>query len=151
MNNTTPTTPTTPQNNTFNNPFPEERHHDPENERFLTLSRQVSELLSRLRLLEERYANLRREQQTTSQNMIENHQTLAKQQRKLSDDILNLKRTFHDFKDQLDNMKGELADTAKIHDFKVIERYLDYWEPLTFLTHDEAERLINQALKTKNI
>lgn len=129
---------------------PQEQHphqKNQENEQFLTLSRQVSDLLSRLRLLEERYANVRREHQTTSQNMIENHQTLSKQQRKLSDDIIDIKRTIHDLNEQLGTMQGELANAAKSHDVKVLEKYLGYWDPLQFITREEAERIITQTVQ----
>jgi ABC-type transporter Mla subunit MlaD len=122
-------------------------HHgkQQEDQRYLTLSREVGDFLSRMRLLEERYANLRREHQTTNQNMIENHQHLTKQQRKLSDTLRELKRTLNDLKEQLGTMQGELADAANTHDLKTLEKYLDFWEPLDFITREEAERLIDEA------
>ena len=130
---------------------PHQHQKNPPDERFLSLSRQVSDLLSRLRLLEERYANLRREHQTTSENMIENHQNLSKQQRKLSEGIIEMKRSLHELQEQLLNMKGELSDAAKIHDLKVLERYLDYWQPLDFITREEAQRIIEDAAQRPNL
>ena len=120
-------------------------HAKQEDQRYLTLSRKVGDFLSRLRLLEERYANLRREHQTTNQNMIENHQHLTKQQRKLSDTLRDLKRELNDLKEQLGTMQGELADAASAHDLKILEKYLEFWQPLDFITRHEAERLISEA------
>ncbi|MBN1275247.1 hypothetical protein JXA12_03065 [Candidatus Woesearchaeota archaeon] len=128
---------------------PSPPHHQKQDDQFLSLSRQVSDLLSRLRLLEERYANLRREHQTTSQNMIENHQHLSKQQRRLNDSLLELKRGVHDLQEQLGIMQGELVDAARSHDLKVLDRYLDFWKPLSFLTRAEAERLVEEATARK--
>ena len=122
-----------------------------QDDHFLALSRQVSDLLSRLRLLEERYANLRREHQMTSQNMIENHQAVSKQQRRVSDATVELKRALHDLDEQLATMKGELSEAARSHDLKVLERYMDYWEPLRFVTRREAERIIEEALARPNL
>lgn len=127
-------------------PAKQQSHQDPAS---LALSRQVADLLSRLRLLEGRYANLRREHQLTSHNMIEHHQNLAKQQRKLSDQLLELKRNVRDLKEQLDTMTGELADAATHHDLQVLERYLDFWQPMDFLTRNEAEKLIAERLATR--
>lgn len=118
-----------------------------QNEQFLSLSRQVSDLLSRLRLLEERYANLRREQQTTSQNMIEHHQSLSKQQRRLNDRCTDVKRSLTDMQEQIGNMQGELGDAAKAHELMVVQRYLDFWEPMNFLTVNDAKKIIREALE----
>lgn len=118
-------------------------HQDPES---LALSRQVADLLSRLRLLEGRYANLRREHQLTSHNMIEHHQNLSKQQRKLADQLLDLKRNVRDLKEQLDTMTGQLADAATHHDLRVLERYLDFWQPMDFLTRAEAEKMLAERV-----
>jgi hypothetical protein len=118
-----------------------------QDEQALALSRQVGDLLSRLRLLEERYANLRREHQLTSQNMIEHHQALAKQQRKLMDGLLELKRGLHEIDDQIGIMQGELSDTASVHDVKAVERYLDLWQPLDFVSRQEALRMVREAVQ----
>jgi hypothetical protein len=115
-------------------------------EQFVTLSRKVSDLLSRLRVLEERYANLRREHQATGQNMIENHQNLSKQQRKLSENSVALKRNLHELGEQISTMQGELVDVAKSHDLKVLERYLSFWEPSHFITREEAEKIIRETM-----
>ena len=126
-----------------------EQHQGPkgnpkQNEQVMEVSRRISDLLSRLRLLEERYGNLRREHQMTSQNMIEHHQQLSKQQRKLSDQILESKRTIKDLSDQINIMKGELVDSAKSHQVIALERYIDLWQPLNFITRKEAEKLIKE-------
>lgn len=126
-----------------------EQHQGPkgdskQDEKVMEVSRKISDLLSRLRLLEERYGNLRREHQTTSQNMIDHHQQLSKQQRKLSDQLLEAKRTIKDLSDQIGMMKGELADSAKSHQVIAIERYVDLWQPLSFITREEAERIIQE-------
>lgn len=115
----------------------------------VALSREIGELLGRLRLLEERYANLRREHQVTSHNMIEHHQSITKMQRRLSDAIMQLKRSIKQIKDQILVMQGQLAESAKIHDFKAIETYIDMWQPLNFLTREEATQLIQEALENK--
>lgn len=136
----------------FGQTEPKQHKQKPQDEAYLGLSREISELLSRLRLLEERYANVRREHQTTSQNMIENHQSISKQIRKSSDDILAIKREFNEVREQLATMQGELTDTAKAHELKALQRYIDLWEPMTFVTREEAERLIQAAVeKTKGL
>ena len=124
---------------------PQAQHHPKHDEQFLGISRQVSDLLSRLRLLEERYANLRREHQTTGQNMIENHQHLSKQQRRFNDTIVDLKRSLNELNEQIGVMRGELSDAARSHELKALDRYLDFWQPLTFITRAEAERIVREA------
>ncbi len=137
----------TEQNPFAQAPPPQPKHQSKENEEFLSLSRQISELLSRLRLMEERYANLRREHQTTSQNMIENHQSLTKQERRLGDQLLALKREMSEMNDQIKMMTGELSDTAKAHELKALEKYVDLWQPMDFLTRKQALELIQESRK----
>ncbi len=128
---------------------PPVQHQKEPNQQTIALSRQVADMLSRLRLMEERYANLRREHQLTSQNMIENHQGISKQQRRLNDNLTELKKTLQEVREQLDTMQGELATSANIHDVKAIERYLDLWQPLEFITREEAYKLIKDAMGEK--
>jgi DNA repair exonuclease SbcCD ATPase subunit len=115
-----PTLPATTANPAPQRPAP---HQKEPNQQTIALSRQVADMLSRLRLMEERYANLRREHQLTSQNMIENHQGIAKQQRRLNDSLVELKRTLQDVKEQLDTMQGELTSAANVYDVKTVEGY----------------------------
>ncbi len=121
-------------------------HHGKVDPNYLNLSRQLGELLSQLRLLEERYANLRREHQLVGKNMIDNHNAVRKRQRAIDDEIVSLKHNFSELKQQFSLMLSELEDAAKANDLKIIERYLDFWQPLDFITREEAEKLIEEAV-----
>ncbi len=124
-------------------------HHDKPDPHYLNLSRQLGELLSQLRLLEERYANLRREHQLISKNMIDNHQAIRKYQRRLSDDILDLKQKFSDLRSQVNLMLVELRGSARIDELKTVEHYVDLWQPLSFITREEAEKLVKEAFEKR--
>ena len=43
-------------------------------------------------------------------------------------------------------MKQEINEAAKIKDFVVLERYLDMWEPMKFITRKEVDEKWNDLL-----
>ena len=39
--------------------------------------------------------------------------------------------------------------TANKTELKVLEKYINIWEPIRFVTHDEVERVVEQILDKK--
>lgn len=115
----------------------------------LALSRNISELLERLRLIEERYNSLRREHESLTENNIRHHQELSKQLRRTNENIVGIKQTLKEMGDRVEAMISELNNAAKVHEVKVLERYLDFWDSLQFISRSEAERIIDEVLKKK--
>lgn len=105
-------------------------------------SQAVTALGSRLRVLEERYTNLRHKTQVTDQNMIE-------LERELKEEVKRMVMALDDMKKELDEVSRrslqlaeEMRNTVKQMDFKVLEKYLEFWEPLQFVTREEVQALL---------
>jgi len=43
----------------------------------------------------------------------------------------------------------EIKETAKLEDVKVLENYVNLWNPIQFVTRQEVEKLIKRALVEK--
>lgn len=108
------------------------------------VSRSLAEIASSIRILEDRYLNLRRKSQLTDQAIIELQKDYYKEKKHLNQELLESKIQLQELTDELKIMQGELKDTVKQKDLKVINTYLDFWEPLQFVTRKEIEKLIRK-------
>jgi hypothetical protein len=110
---------------------------------------QLRDFSRRLRILEERYVSQRKNQHVMEHNMLTEHKKLQQQMRSLQQDFDDLKRQIYEMKQQFDLIGSALRDTAKREDVIVLEKYINLWEPLQFVTRGEVERLIHFVLDGK--
>jgi hypothetical protein len=111
------------------------------------ISNMISDLDRRLRILEERYGNLRKKIQLTDQNMIESERSFGKEIRGFGSDMLELKRSIVDFDEKVVIFGGEMDNVAQKTDLKILEKYLAMWDPGMFVTRKE----LREYLKSRNI
>ena len=109
--------------------------------------KQIVDISTRIRLLEERYSNFRREEQLTEQNIIHMEKKISQEFKELDQQLLELKRKMNDLKDDLTMMSGEMGRSVKTHEFKALEKYVHMWMPVDFVTRNEAENLLRKVYK----
>ena len=120
------------------------KHEKPLDPRVISLLKEVSHLSTKLRLLEERYSNLRKKTQLTDQNMLETHKKITIEVKTSNSDVNDVRRDLNKITDDIRLIVSELKETAKKEDVVIMQRYLDLWEPLNFITRDELERMADQ-------
>ena len=106
----------------------------------------LTDLASNLKILEDRVINLRRKTQFTDQNLLNAQRDFSKERRLIDEEIMDLKIMIKELNESFGLMSSELKNTAKIKDFMVLNKYIDFWEPVNFLTKDRAEELIKEYL-----
>ena len=116
--------------------------------RVISLLKEVSNLSTKLRLLEERYTNLRKKTQVTDQNMLEAHKKINVEVKTSNSDVNDMRRGLNKITDEIRLIVSELKETAKKEDVIIMQRYLDLWEPLNFVTREELERMADQLKRT---
>ncbi|MBU1198204.1 MAG: hypothetical protein KKF46_07450 [Nanoarchaeota archaeon] len=109
---------------------------------FGRISKTVNSVAANLRILEERYSTLRSKSQVSEQNIIELEKELSTDIKSISEDVVDLKREVNDVKDKIRLISNEIKNLANKNDFKVIERYLDMWQPMNFVTRAEINKLL---------
>ncbi|PIN81147.1 hypothetical protein COV13_02125 [Candidatus Woesearchaeota archaeon CG10_big_fil_rev_8_21_14_0_10_32_9] len=114
-----------------------------------TLTRLLADVAAELRILEDRYTNLRKKNQLTDQALLETQRTFSKEKRVLNEELAEAKMKLQDLTEDVTLMKSEFKDVVKQKDFKVIEKYLDMWEPLQFVTRKEVDELIDELEERK--
>jgi hypothetical protein len=129
-------------------PMPQKRQ-SADFEMFSKISKNVNNIAANLRIIEERYATLRNKSQLSEQSIISMEKDLRSDIRSLSEDMVDLKREMKDVKDKLRLMAAELKNLVNKNDFRVMERYVDMWQPMNFVTRSELNKLIESKSKEK--
>jgi len=109
---------------------------------FSGLNEQINNLTRRIRILEERYSNVRKKTQVTDQNMIEDVKSLSTDIKLINQDVSELKKQMSDFNEKTVILLDEIKQSVKKHEFMEFEKYINLWEPMNFLTYEQAVKLI---------
>ena len=113
------------------------------------ITEDVSTLSRRLRLLEEGFTNLRRFFQVTEENMISKNKHVSAEIKTLTSDINEIRKEIQELKDKLILVIRELQTVARKEEVKVLEKYINLWNPIKFVTQNEIEQIINEVLEKK--
>lgn len=109
----------------------------------------LSEISTGMRILEDRYNNLRKKVQLTDQALIEAERNFSKEKRLLEEELVETKMKLQEFIDDMKIMKGELQSAVKQNDIQILEKYLDMWEPMEFVTRKEVDELLESKFPNK--
>ncbi|MGM5488354.1 MAG: hypothetical protein ACQESG_05380 [Nanobdellota archaeon] len=108
------------------------------------LRHDFSSLSRRLRELEERTQNLRKKIQMADQNFMSQNKKNAQDLREDRAEISELKKFMNDLDNKLLLLIKELRMCARKEDVKELERYINIWEPINFVTRKEVEKIMHQ-------
>ncbi len=119
----------------------------PSDSPFESVSKKVTTLGSRLRVIEERYTNLRKKIQLSDENLLEFEKDLTLEFKNLSSEFLDVKKTISSMNENLINMASELQHVVRQSEFKVIQKYVDIWQPMNFVTREELDKILARHFK----
>ncbi len=119
----------------------------PQQQDLSSFSEDIGNLTRRLRVLEEGFTNIRRSLQVTEQNMLGKNKVFATEIRTLTSDINDVKKEINEVKEKIVEIVRELEETAKREEVKVLEKYINYWNPIKFVTQNEVEAIVSEILK----
>jgi hypothetical protein len=113
------------------------------------MTQEFNKLNTRLRISEERYSEVRKQISLIESNMLANHKKAIGDVRSLAGDILDMKRTIADLENKMMLLIKEIQLTSKKEEVDVIKKYLEFWEPVHFVTRRQVEGMIEDALAAK--
>jgi hypothetical protein len=116
-------------------------------EMFEKLSSTANSLAANLRILEERYSLMRSKSQLSEQSMIDLEKSVTKDINSLANELTDLKHEVNDLMDKLRLISEELKNLVEKDEFRVLEKYVDMWQPMNFVTRNELMKLLEQKSK----
>ncbi len=106
----------------------------------------IRDVTRRLRVLEERIATDRKNIQLNQQNVLTASKKVNQEIKTTFSDVNELRKEISELKDKLSLVSTALNETVKKEDVKVLEKYIELWEPLNFVTQKEVESLIRKII-----
>ena len=113
------------------------------------LAGELNNISRRLMVLEERYSSLRKKTQVTDQNMLGNNKKFMTEIQTAHSDLDDFKNRLDDMVDKLKIMVRELKECAKREDVDVLNKYINLWEPINFVTRDSVDKMIKNQVDSQ--
>ncbi|MBI4154084.1 hypothetical protein HY501_02005 [Candidatus Woesearchaeota archaeon] len=110
----------------------------------------VIELINRLRVLESKYTLLSEKLLVVNQTMIEEYKKLMKEIKDLEVQIREMRSEQKNIALILKHLTEEAREFAKTENLKVLEKYINLWNPLKFVTESDVQRIVQEELKNKH-
>ncbi len=121
----------------------------------VNLEKNVSELAAemnnigrRLRVLEERYTSLRKKTQVTDQNMLAANKKMMTEIQAGHEEIDEIRKEIDGITEKLKIIVLELKECAKEQDVQVLQKYINLWEPVNFITREAASKMIKDEVRS---
>lgn len=116
----------------------------------LQLGNQITSIATRLKLVEERYANLAKRNQLTEGSLMSFEHEAKTELRVLTTQMMALRKRITEINAKLDAIGGEMGSVVRKHEFAVAERYLEMWQPMQFISREEARRMLDEAIAARS-
>jgi hypothetical protein len=117
------------------------------------IAKQITEILAdldrRVKVLEDRYTNLRKKTQFSEQNLLETEKNMSKELRGMQEATMNLKTNLDDVGEKLSLFSSEFDNVAKKTDLTILQKYMDLWQPMNFVTRADLKAILEEMHKKK--
>tara|TARA_Y100000310_G_C20519364_1_gene732872 strand:- start:532 stop:993 length:462 start_codon:yes stop_codon:yes gene_type:complete len=105
----------------------------------------INELANRLRILESKLGTFGEKMLVMNQNMIEEYKKMLADVKAVREDVVEVKKDVSNVKNVVKHLTEEASKFAKDEDVRVLQKYVDYWNPIKFATIQEVEDMIARA------
>lgn len=112
-----------------------------------SFSEDIGNLSRRLRLLEESFTNMRKTVEVIEQNMLSKNKLFAKEIKTINSDMVDIKQEIAEIKNRMLEMINELRECAKRDELKVLEKYINFWSPVKYVTQNDVEDIVKEILR----
>ncbi|MEK6934768.1 MAG: hypothetical protein AABW46_02720 [Nanoarchaeota archaeon] len=109
----------------------------------------LSDVINRIRTLESKYNLLGERLLIVNQNMIVQHKKIIPEFKAINSDVKEIKSELFKLKEVIKDLTRELEFFATKEDIKVLEKYINIWNPIKFITEDELDKILEEKLKRK--
>lgn len=101
---------------------------------------------ARVRDLEGKYNLMRDRVLLINQNMIEEYKKTVNEIRVVNSDVKDIKKEIFQIKETLRHLIQEIDFFARKEDVKLLEKYINLWNPMNFTTEKEVVRIVQEEI-----
>ena len=125
--------------------------HQTQESPFAPQTVKVTDVATRLKILEERYVTLRKKAQLSEQNIIESEKEHFSEMKILNESLLDLKKSLKEVLEKISMLSDEVDNFAMRTDMITLKRYVEFWEPVDFVTRKEVNNFLRRKFTQDNI
>lgn len=116
-------------------------------EKRVSLQEEVVTILSRLRMLEDKQANLQRKL-----HMLEEHTSMSLQEVReklsmLEDELLDVQKRLKDMHELVDRLAKSFSQVAMKDELRMLEKYVNLMDPTLYVTREHVRKLIREEME----
>ncbi len=111
----------------------------------------MNELANRLRVLEGKHGTYAEKLLVMNQNMIEEYKKTMSEFKVIRQSLADMTKDIDAVKNVVKHLSDEAGKFAKNQDVKVLQKYVDYWNPMNFMTEKDVLILVDKVLGKKGI
>jgi hypothetical protein len=105
----------------------------------------LNDLNARIRVLENKYSLFGERLLVINQNMIEEYKKLLRNIKTADEDIKEVKKDLFNVKEIVSGLTKELTLFARKDSLQVLEKYINLWNPMNFVTEKDVTNLIRRS------
>ena len=109
----------------------------------------LNDINARIRILEEKYTLFGERLLIINKNMIEEYKKTIRDIKNTESELKELKKDMFHIKEILKDLTREMSLFAKKDSLKILEKYINLWNPIKFTTEKDVIELIKRE-KIKN-
>ena len=106
----------------------------------------LADMNNRIRSLENKYSLFGERLLIVNQNMIEEYKKVMKEMKAIDADVQRMKAELAETRSVIKSAVSEMDLFARKDQVRVLEKYLDLWSPMHFVTEDQVNQLVEQRL-----
>lgn len=103
-----------------------------------------NEVIGRLRINESKITTLRERLLVTDSNMIGEYKRLSEEIKNMNEEVRELKNVILSIRETVRDVIKSTENLASVEDVKVLEKYINVWDPLNFVTEREVRQIIQE-------
>ncbi|MEM4396669.1 MAG: hypothetical protein QXR30_03360 [Candidatus Woesearchaeota archaeon] len=111
------------------------------------LTEEVRRLSERMKELEYELQLLKKKIEVFNQNMLTTFKKDKDQIDILKSDLEQFRKNLNQITDLMNKMVSELKGSAKKEDVMRLEKYIDFWKPIEFVTYSGLDNVLNEKIK----
>ena len=105
---------------------------------------------ARIRILENKYNTVNEHLLVINQNMIEEYKKIIAEIKAMDNEMKQIKQDIMNVKETVKKMVGEMNIFARKDEIKVLEKYINLWNPIEFITREDLDKILKEKRSKKS-